>query len=119
MSAQAALAIGAITAVGCYFGATSLKRWFKYDDSLDAFGIHGVGVIIGAVLTGVFVSTQISGVDGSVLKQLAGVLITVLYSGVVSVLLLKLIALFCGGLRVDKDDEREGLDVAVHGERVE
>ena len=85
---------------------------------MDAFGIHGIGGIIGAILTGVFVSTDITGGDASVWVQTKSVLITVLYSGVGSAILLFVVDKITG-LRVEKDEERQGLDVTLHGERVE
>jgi Amt family ammonium transporter len=113
-----AVIIGIIAGVVCYAAATSLKRAFKYDDSLDAFGVHGVGGIIGALLTGVFVSKQISGVDGSLLTQLKGVSVTVIYGFVVSFAILKIIDATMG-LRVTEEQEREGLDISLHGESLE
>ena len=115
---KGALAIGAIAGVGCYWGATSLKHMLGYDDSLDAFGVHGVGGIIGALLTGVFAVKEIGAVEGSVLTQLIGVLATVAYSLVMTFVILKVIDLVIG-LRVTEEEEREGLDVVLHGERVE
>ncbi len=115
---KGALAIGAISGVGCYWGATSLKHMLGYDDSLDAFGVHGVGGIIGALLTGVFAVKEIGAVEGSVLTQLIGVLATVAYSLVMTFVILKVIDLVIG-LRVTEEEEREGLDVVLHGERVE
>ena len=120
---QAALAIGALTAVGAYFASVVLKRKLGYDDSLDAFGIHGFGGIIGAVLTGLLFSNAIFGGDATVgrqvLIQLKDVATTLVYSGVATFVILKVVSVLCGGLRVNKDAEREGLDLAVHGERVE
>ncbi len=113
-----AVIIGLIAGVLCFFAATSLKHAFKYDDSLDAFGVHGIGGIIGALLTGVFVSKEISGVDGSFLIQLKGVAVTVIYGFVVSYIILKIIDLTIG-LRVTEDQEREGLDISLHGESIE
>jgi Amt family ammonium transporter len=115
---KGALAIGAISGVGCYWGATSLKHMLGYDDSLDAFGVHGVGGIIGALLTGVFAVKEIGAVEGSVLTQLIGVLATVAYSLVMTFVILKVVDLVIG-LRVTEEEEREGLDVVLHGERVE
>jgi Amt family ammonium transporter len=113
-----AVLIGLIAGVVCYFAATTLKHAFKYDDSLDAFGVHGVGGIIGALLTGVFVSKEISGADGSFLIQLKGVAVTVIYGFVVSYIILKIIDMTIG-LRVSEEQEREGLDISLHGESVE
>ena len=96
----------------------TLKSALGYDDSLDAFGVHGIGGIIGALLTGVFASKEISGSDGSVITQLWGVGTTVIYGGVMSFIILKVIDMTIG-LRVSEDQEREGLDISLHGERVE
>ncbi len=113
-----AVIIGLIAGIVCFFSATTLKHALGYDDSLDAFGVHCVGGIVGALLTGVFASKEISGVDGSVLTQLIGVGVTLIYGGLSSYIILKLIDVTIG-LRVSEDDEREGLDVSLHGERVD
>ncbi len=110
--------IGVVAGVVCFFAATSLKSALGYDDSLDAFGVHGIGGIIGALLTGVFASKEISGSDGSVITQLWGVGTTVIYGFTVSFILLKLIDMTIG-LRVTEEQEREGLDISLHGERME
>jgi Amt family ammonium transporter len=113
-----AVVIGAVAGVVCYIAATSLKHALKYDDSLDAFGVHGIGGIIGALLTGAFVSKEISGVDGTMLIQLKGVATTVGYSFIVSFVILKVIDMTMG-LRVSEEQEREGLDITLHGESIE
>jgi Amt family ammonium transporter len=113
-----AVIIGVAAGVLCFIGATSLKHALGYDDSLDAFGVHGIGGIIGALLTGVFVSREISGVDGSVLVQFKGVAFTVVYGFVASFLILKIIDMTIG-LRVSEEQEREGLDISLHGESIE
>ena len=113
-----ALVIGVVAGVVCFWSATWLKHKFNYDDSLDAFGVHGIGGIIGALLTGVFAVKDIGGFDGNVLLQAKGVLTTLVYSGVVSFILLKGIDMVMG-LRVTEEEEREGLDVSLHGEHVE
>jgi ammonium transporter, Amt family len=115
---SAAVVIGLAAGVVCYFAATSLKHLFGYDDSLDAFGVHGIGGILGALLTGVFASKEISGVDGSLLTQSKGVLTTVIYGFVVSYALLVVIDKLIG-LRVTEEQEREGLDISLHGESIE
>jgi ammonium transporter, Amt family len=112
------LVIGVAAGVICFWSATWLKGKLGYDDSLDAFGVHGVGGIIGALLTGVFAVKDIGGADGSLILQAKGVLTTLIYSGVVSFVLLKVIDMVMG-LRVTEEEEREGLDVILHGERVE
>jgi Amt family ammonium transporter len=112
-----AMVIGLIAGVGCYFAATTLKGALGYDDSLDAFGVHGIGGIIGALLTGVFASKEISGSEGSVITQLWGVGATVIYGFVVSFVILKVIDMTIG-LRVTEEQERVGLDISLHGESV-
>jgi Amt family ammonium transporter len=113
-----AVIIGLIAGVVCFIAATSLKRLLGYDDSLDAFGVHGIGGIIGALLTGVFVSKEISGSDGSLLIQLKGVAVTVIYGFAVSYVILKILDKTIG-LRVTEEQEREGLDISLHGESIE
>jgi Amt family ammonium transporter len=115
---SASMIIGLAAGVVCYLSATSLKHALGYDDSLDAFGVHCVGGILGALLTGVFGSKEISGQDASFITQLIGVGATLLYSGVMSFVILKLID-WTIGLRVAEDDEREGLDLSLHGERID
>ncbi len=115
---QGALAIGLATAVVCFWSVTKLKIWWRYDDALDAFGIHGIGGIVGALLTAIFFNSDLSSMNASVLTQLVGVLVTVFYSAVVSGLILLLIDKTMG-LRVSQDEERQGLDISLHGERIE
>lgn len=117
------IVLGAIGGIACFFAVTSLKKALGYDESLDVFGIHGVGGIIGAIGTGIFVSPALGGVgiDGydmasQVTTQTLGVLVAIGWSGVVSFVLFKLIDLTIG-LRVKEEDEREGLDTTSHGER--
>ncbi len=118
-----AIALGIIAAAVCYFFVTVVKNKFKYDDSLDVFGIHGVGGIIGAVLTGVFSAGSLGGVKGDdysiaaqVWIQIEAVAITLVWSGVVSYVIFKIVGLLVG-LRVDADAERQGLDLTSHGEQ--
>jgi Amt family ammonium transporter len=128
---QGALVIGLICGVACFFGVTTLKSKLGYDDSLDAFGVHGIGGIIGAILTGIFVdpalggagvvdySTGTAGYAGTIAQvtsQLWGIGVAVVWSGIVSFVLYKLVNMTIG-LRVSEDAEREGLDLASHGER--
>jgi ammonium transporter, Amt family len=115
---SSAVIIGLAAGVICFFSATSVKKAFGYDDSLDAFGVHCIGGIIGAVLTGALASKDISGVDGSVLTQLWGVGTTLIYGFLMSMLILKLVDVMVG-LRVAPDEEREGLDITQHGESIE
>ncbi|KXU84442.1 ammonia channel protein [Paraburkholderia monticola] len=113
-----ALVIGVAAGVICCWSATWLKHKMGYDDSLDAFGVHCIGGIVGAILTGVFAVKDIGGADGDVMLQLKGVATTLVYSGVVSFVLLKAIDVVMG-LRVAEEEEREGLDLVLHGEAVE
>jgi len=110
--------IGIVAGVVCFIAATSLKHAAGYDDSLDAFGVHCIGGIVGALLTGVFASKEISGFDGSVLTQLKGVAVTLVYGFAASVVILKIIDMTIG-LRVAEEQEREGLDISLHGESIE
>ena len=119
-----ALAIGFAAGIACYWGATGLKKMLGYDDSLDVFGIHGVGGIVGALLTGVFAAKDIGGTagllegnGGQVLTQLWGIAGTVIWSGIASYVLLKIVDVIVG-LRVDEETEVGGLDLALHGETV-
>jgi Amt family ammonium transporter len=114
----AAVIIGLVAGIVCFLAATSLKHVAGYDDSLDAFGVHGIGGIVGALLTGVFVNKEISGLDGSFLIQLKGVAVTVIYGFAASFIILKLIDKTMG-LRVTEEQEREGLDISLHGESIE
>ncbi len=119
-----ALAIGLVSGVVCFWGATSLKSKLGYDDSLDAFGVHGIGGIVGALLTGVFVAKGLGGnglADGmtigtQVWAQLLSIIITIAWSGILSFIILKIVDATVG-LRVEEDDERQGLDLSQHNER--
>ncbi len=118
-----ALLIGIAAGVCCYWGATSLKRMLGYDDSLDAFGVHGVGGIIGALLTGVFAVEAIGGTPGliegapgQVATQAYGIIVTIIYCAIVTFVILKVIHITLG-LRVDEATETVGLDIKLHGER--
>ena len=119
-----ALVIGIVSGVVCFWGATSLKTQLGYDDSLDAFGVHGIGGIVGALLTGVFVAEGLGGVglgDGmtiatQVWAQLLSIIVTVIWSGLLSFIILKIVDATVG-LRVEEDDERMGLDLSQHNER--
>jgi Amt family ammonium transporter len=119
VGATPAVIIGLAAGVVCFLASTTLKRALGYDDSLDAFGVHGIGGITGALLTGVFASTEIDGGQaGSIVTQSIGVATTLVYGFVVSFVLLKVIDMAIG-LRVTEEQEREGLDLALHGERLE
>ena len=117
-----AIIIGATSGFICYFFATYVKRKLKYDDSLDVFGVHGVGGIIGAILTGVFIRESYmleNGIEDTgkqVLAQFGSVVVTMAWSAVVSVVALTIARIFCGGLRVTEVQEQRGLDTTVHGE---
>jgi ammonium transporter, Amt family len=115
---NASVIIGVAAGVICFYASSYVKRWLGYDDSLDAFGVHCIGGIVGALLTGALVSKEISGADGSVLIQLWGVGTTLIYGFIVSFIILKIIDMTIG-LRVPEDQEREGLDISLHGEKVE
>jgi len=116
----ASIIIGVAAGVICFWSATSLKHMMGYDDSLDAFGVHCVGGIVGALLTGVFAFAPLGGTAGS-LHQLAiqaiGVISTLGWSGVMTLVIL-MITKALVGLRVNEDEEREGLDLVLHGEQV-
>ncbi len=118
-----AILLGVIVSAVCYFFVTSVKHKMGYDDSLDVFGIHGIGGIIGAVLTGVFSAAAFGGIKGDdyammsqLWIQIEGVIITIVWSGVVSYIAFKLVDMTIG-LRVDNDTERQGLDLVSHGEQ--
>ena len=122
---KGALVIGLAAGAACYWGAGGLKRMLGYDDSLDAFGVHGVGGMVGAVLTGVFAIEAIGGTrglvegnPGQVVTQIEGILATVFYCGVVSFAILKGLDATMG-LRVDEETEIAGLDINLHGETVQ
>ena len=126
-----AIIIGLVAGFACLWGVNGLKRLLGADDSLDVFGVHGVGGIVGALLTGVFAAPSLGGlgvydyvankvadgysIGGQVWIQLQGVLVTIVWSGVVAFIAFKLIDLVIG-LRVSEEEEREGLDISSHGE---
>jgi ammonium transporter, Amt family len=127
-----ALVIGFVAGAICFWSATSLKHMLGYDDSLDTFGVHGVGGIVGALLTGVFAFQPFTGTldpktnqwtGGNVgglqqfESQVVAVCVTLIWSGVMSFVLLKIVDAIIG-LRVTADEEMEGLDVVLHGERL-
>jgi len=129
----AGLIIGGAAGVICFWGATSLKKALGYDDSLDAFGVHGIGGIVGAILTGVFAAGMLYKPDDAagalaysgwlygnsemLWIQIKSVAVTVAFSAIGTFILLKIVDLMVG-LRVTEDEEREGLDVTQHGERL-
>jgi Amt family ammonium transporter len=115
-----AIVIGIAAGVVCFLSATYLKHLLGYDDSLDTFGVHGVGGIVGALLTGVFASATIGGTDGSLgqfVIQCKAVLVTLIWSSVVSLVLLFALK-FTIGLSVSPEEEMQGLDGVLHGETV-
>lgn len=120
-----ALAIGAASGMGCFIMATKVKRMFGYDDSLDVFGVHAIGGIIGAILTGVFAAESLGGAGFAsgitsmmtqVQVQVISVVVTIVYTALISYIILKIIDVIMG-LRVDEEQEVEGLDMALHDER--
>ncbi len=117
-----AIIIGLSSGVICFFCATSLKRKLGYDDSLDAFGVHGVGGIVGALLTGVFAAPALGGfgtvedIGAQLFIQFKGVAFTVVYTAIVTYVILKVIDMVMG-LRVSDEEETVGLDLALHNER--
>jgi Amt family ammonium transporter len=123
-----ALVIGVVAGIGCFIASTAVKNALGYDDALDAFGVHGVGGTIGAILTGVFATMAVKGGDvpvglidgnaGQVGTQVLGVLVTLVFCGVGTAIILKVIDLVIG-LRVPEEVERDGLDLALHGEAVQ
>jgi Amt family ammonium transporter len=119
------LVIGVIAGALCFWACTTLKLRLKYDDSLDVFGVHGIGGLVGTMLAGVFAVTAIGGTAGwlegnpqQLLTQLYGVTVTLVWSGVVTFLLLKLVGLFTP-LRATSQQELEGLDISQHGEALQ
>ena len=118
-----AIVVGLASGVLCFWAATSLKRALGYDDSLDAFGVHGIGGIVGALLTGIFAAESLGGqglsadsIGEQFVVQLIGVVFTIVYCGVLSFILLKIVDAIVG-LRVSQDEETEGLDISLHDER--
>jgi Amt family ammonium transporter len=117
-----AIVIGLLAGFICLWGVNGLKKMLGADDSLGVFGVHGVGGILGAILTGVFTAPSLGGTGGDdfsiasqVWIQTYSVLITIGWSAVVAVVAYKIADLFVG-LRVPEDEEREGLDITAHGE---
>ncbi|MGY4413515.1 ammonia channel protein AmtB [Bradyrhizobium sp. LB7.1] len=114
-----------IAGLVCYWACTWLKHRFDYDDSLDVFGVHGIGGMTGTLLAGVFATSAIGGTAGlleghpqQLLIQLCGVAVTFVWSAGVSFVLLKLVSLFVP-LRVSREHELEGLDISQHGEALQ
>jgi Amt family ammonium transporter len=116
---KGAFLIGILSGPACYAGAVWLKRALKYDDSLDAFGVHGVGGIVGALLTGVFASAAINpvGEGANIVNQAIGLVAVIAWSGIGTWIIL-MICKFTTGLRVSRENEIEGLDYTQHGESI-
>jgi Amt family ammonium transporter len=120
-----ALLIGGVAGVACFLASTKLKRAMGYDDSLDVFGVHAVGGIVGAILTGLCAASEFGGAglaEGMTISsqlgvQVKGVLVTVVYTAVASYIILKIVGVLTGGLRISPEDETVGLDLAEHNER--
>jgi Amt family ammonium transporter len=112
-----ALLIGTVAGLACYWGATELKRLLNADDSLDVFGVHGIGGIVGALMTGLLANKTLSGVTGDVGIQLLGVVAVLVYSGTMSAVLLGVTKVIVG-LRVDDASEATGLDISQHREQM-
>jgi Amt family ammonium transporter len=117
--------IGVAAGVVCYWGVTGLKHMHGIDDALDCFGVHAVGGIVGALLTGVFAIQEYGGTAGLIegnaaqlINQAKGIVVVIVYDAVVSLIILKIIDAIIG-LRTSSDVEREGLDIALHGEAVQ
>lgn len=111
-----AMALGAISSLACYFAVSKLKHKLNYDDSLDVFGVHGVGGIVGALLTGVFIRGDEGGSVMQLWIQAKSVLVTMGWSAIAAVVALTIAKVICRGLRVDEDVEHGGLDRTDHGE---
>jgi Amt family ammonium transporter len=110
----ASIIIGGVGGVVCFFGCR-IKNVFKFDDSLDAFGVHGVGGALGALLVGLFAFRPVTGGGSQLFKQLVGVSVCAIYAFVLSLILALIVRKLCG-LRVSENDELEGLDITEHGE---
>ena len=117
VSPRSALVFGLVAGVACYWGATALKRALNADDSLDVFGVHGIGGLVGALLTGVFASKTISGSSASLLTQAIGAGAVLLYSLFMTALVLWLTSRLVR-LRTTEAEETEGLDISLHAERM-
>ena len=115
-----ALIIGILAGIGCYTAAVHMKKALGYDDSLDAFGVHGIGGIIGAILTGVFADATVNelGKGASVMTQVYGVAVTIVYTAIGTAIILAIVKAVIG-LRPTEQGEVEGLDITLHGETVQ
>ena len=122
---SAALIIGLVAGVVAFYGVNGLKKALKYDDSLDAFGIHGLAGIWGAIATGIFANPEVNelgtgllyGNPDQVLIQVEGVIVTALYTAIATAIVFKIASILTGGARVENDEEAQGLDEVAHGEK--
>jgi Amt family ammonium transporter len=120
-----ALLIGGVAGVACFLASTKLKRAMGYDDSLDVFGVHAIGGIVGAILTGLCAAAELGGaglaegvtIGAQLGVQVKGVLVTVVFTTIGTYIILKVVDLLVGGLRISAEDETLGLDLAEHNER--
>jgi Amt family ammonium transporter len=126
VTVEAALLIGLLAGVVCFWASTTLKRRLGYDDSLDVFGVHGVGGVLGTLAVGVFATSAVAGTDvgglidgkgGQVLTQAFGIAVAIGWTGIVTLVILKVVDVVIG-LRVTHEEEIEGLDQSLHGEQV-
>ena len=118
-----ALAIGAASGLVCWYASVILKSKLGYDDSLDVVGVHGVGGLVGTLLVAFFAASSLGGkqgadyaIGGQFMTQLTSSAITIVYTLVLSIIILKVVGIVCGGLRVSESEEQDGLDISAHGE---
>jgi Amt family ammonium transporter len=118
-----ALAIGAASGLVCWYASVILKSKLGYDDSLDVVGVHGVGGLVGTLLVAIFAASSLGGkqgadyaIGGQFMTQLTSSAITIVYTLVLSIIILKVVGIVCGGLRVSESEEQDGLDISAHGE---
>ncbi|MDD2383616.1 MAG: ammonium transporter [Sulfurospirillaceae bacterium] len=122
---SAALIIGAIAGIVAFYGVNGLKKALKYDDSLDAFGIHGIAGIWGALATGIFANPEVNelgkgllyGNPDQVLIQVEGIVVTIVYTAIATAIVFKIASILTAGARVEADEESQGLDEVAHGEK--
>ena len=120
-----ALVIGLVAGIVAFYGVNGLKKALKYDDSLDAFGIHGLAGIWGAIATGIFANPEVNELGKGLLYgnpdqlfiQVEGVVVTALYTAIATAIIFKIVSILTGGARVESDEESQGLDEVAHGER--
>lgn len=120
-----ALVIGLVAGIVAFYGVNGLKKALKYDDSLDAFGIHGLSGIWGAIATGIFANPEVNELGKGLLYgnpdqlfiQVEGVVVTALYTAIATAIVFKIVSILTGGARVESDEESQGLDEVAHGER--